>query len=202
MDRGALNFVIVGGGPTGVEVAGAIADMIYITLPAEYEDLDAAAASVHLLDYGDALLKPFSDKAHGYVSKVLEREGRADPPGHGRQGGRHRPRASVGRHDRSPTRCVVWGGGIKAAAVAADGGLAQGRGGRVDVERRPDAGRPRGRVRDRRHRQHSRRRRRRRSRSWARSRCRAATGPPTTSSPTSRASPASRSPTTTRGSWR
>jgi NADH dehydrogenase len=31
------------------------------------------------------------------------------------------------------TRCVIWGGGIKAAAVAADGGLAQGRGGRVDV---------------------------------------------------------------------
>ena len=31
-----------------------------------------------------------------------------------------------------PTRCVVWGGGIKAAAVAADCGLAQGRGGRVD----------------------------------------------------------------------
>ena len=33
-----------------------------------------------------------------------------------------------------PTRCVVWGGGIKAAAVAADGGLAEGRGGRVDVQ--------------------------------------------------------------------
>ncbi len=33
-----------------------------------------------------------------------------------------------------PTRCVVWGGGIKAAAVAADCGLAQGRGGRVDVQ--------------------------------------------------------------------
>ena len=34
VERGALNFVIVGGGPTGVEVAGAIGDMIAVTVPA------------------------------------------------------------------------------------------------------------------------------------------------------------------------
>ena len=33
VDRGALNFVVVGGGPTGVEVAGALADMIKVTVP-------------------------------------------------------------------------------------------------------------------------------------------------------------------------
>ena len=63
IQRGALNFVIVGGGPTGVEVAGAIADMINITAPAVYRDLDAGAAHIHILDFGDALLKPFSEKA-------------------------------------------------------------------------------------------------------------------------------------------
>jgi NADH dehydrogenase len=133
VQRGALNFVIVGGGPTGVEVAGAIADMVSVTVPAVYHDLDAGAARIQLLDFGDALLKPFSDKAHGYVAKVLEEKGvqiqlgtgvKEVGPGH----------ALLSNGSTVATRCVVWGGGIKAAGVAADGGLAQGRGGRVDVE--------------------------------------------------------------------
>ena len=132
IERGALNFVIVGGGPTGVEVAGAIADMVSVTLPATYEDLDASAAQIHLLDYGDALLKPFSDEAHGYVAKVLEDKGVKIHLGTGvKEVGTGHALLSDGR--TIATRCVIWGGGIKAAAIAADGGLAQGRGGRVDV---------------------------------------------------------------------
>jgi len=132
IERGALNFVIVGGGPTGVEVAGAIADMVSVTVPATYEDLDAGAAQIHLLDYGDALLKPFSDEAHGYVAKVLEEKGVKIHLGTGVKevGTGH---ALLSNGSTIATRCVIWGGGIKAAAVAAEGGLAQGRGGRVDV---------------------------------------------------------------------
>jgi NADH dehydrogenase len=132
IERGALKFVIVGGGPTGVEVAGAIADMISVTVPATYEDLDAGAAQIHLLDYGDALLKPFSDEAHGYVAKVLEEKGVKIHLGTGVKevGTGH---ALLSNGSTIATRCVIWGGGIKAAAVAAEGGLAQGRGGRVDV---------------------------------------------------------------------
>jgi NADH dehydrogenase len=132
IERGALNFVIVGGGPTGVEVAGAIADMVSVTVPATYEDLDASAAQIHLLDYGNALLKPFSDEAHGYVAKVLEEKGVKIHLGTGvKEVGTGHALLSDG--STIATRCVIWGGGIKAAAVAADGGLAQGRGGRVDV---------------------------------------------------------------------
>jgi NADH dehydrogenase len=132
IERGALNFVIVGGGPTGVEVAGAIADMLSVTVPATYQDLDASAAKIHLLDYGDALLKPFSDKAHGYVAKVLEDKGVKIHLGTGvKEVGTGHALLSDG--STIATRCVIWGGGIKAAAVAADRGLAQGRGGRVDV---------------------------------------------------------------------
>jgi NADH dehydrogenase len=133
VERGALNFVIVGGGPTGVEVAGAIADMLSVTVPAVYQDLDAGSAQIHLLDYGDALLKPFSDKAHGYVAKVLEEKGVKAHLGTGvKEVGTGHALLSDG--STIATRCVIWGGGIMAAAVAADGGLAQGRGGRVDVE--------------------------------------------------------------------
>jgi NADH:ubiquinone reductase (H+-translocating) len=133
IQRGALNFVIVGGGPTGVEVAGAIADMVNVTVPAVYHDLDAGAAQIHLLDYGDALLKPFSDKAHAYVAKVLEEKGVQIHLGTGvKEVGTGHAVFSDGT--TIATRCVVWGGGIKAAAVAADCGLAEGRGGRVDVQ--------------------------------------------------------------------
>jgi NADH:ubiquinone reductase (H+-translocating) len=132
IDRGALNFVIVGGGPTGVEVAGAIADMINVTAPAEYRDLDIGAAHIYLLDYGDALLKPFSDKAHAYVAKVLTDRNVELRLGTGvKEVGTGHAKFSDGA--MVPTRCVIWGGGIMAAPVAANCGLAQGRGGRVDV---------------------------------------------------------------------
>ncbi len=133
VDRGALNFVIVGGGPTGVEVAGAIADMISITMPAEYDSIESGMAAVHLIDHGDALLKPFSDSAHGYVSKVLGEKGVQIHLGTGvTEVGTGHARLSDG--SVIPTRCVVWGGGIEAAAVAAGCGTQQGKGGRFDVD--------------------------------------------------------------------
>ena len=131
--RGALNFVVVGGGPTGVEVAGALADMLELTVPAEYRNFDAGAARIHLLDYGDTLLRAFSDEAHGYVAKVLkERKVELNlgtgvkevGPGH----------ALLSDGTVIPTRCVIWGGGITGAPIAAGGGLAVGRGGRIDVQ--------------------------------------------------------------------
>jgi NADH dehydrogenase len=133
IERGALNFVIVGGGPTGVEIAGAIADMLAVTVPAEYRTLDASAAHIFLLDYGDALLKPFSDKAHAYVAKVLTEKGVEIHIGTGVKEvcSGH---AVLSDGTVVPTRCVVWGGGIAAAPLAAGSGLAQGRGGRIDVE--------------------------------------------------------------------
>jgi NADH dehydrogenase len=143
IQRGALNIVIVGGGPTGVEVAGAIADMVEVTAPAVYRDLDTSAAQVHLLDYGDALLKPFSDRAHEYVARVL---GEKHVQIHLGTGVKEvcSGHAVFSDGTSMATRCVVWGGGIKGAGVAADAALAQGsggpgpggpgRGGRVDVE--------------------------------------------------------------------
>jgi len=133
MRLGALNFVIVGGGPTGVEVAGALADMINVTVPAEYRNLDAKAARICLVDLGDALLKAFSDKAHGYVARVLDERG---VEVHLRTGVNEVASGHAVLSDGTviPTHCVVWGGGITAAPVAADCGLAQGRGGRVDVQ--------------------------------------------------------------------
>ena len=91
------------------------------------------AAQVHLVDHGTTLLAPFSDRAHDYVSKVLERKSvrlhlgvavTEVGPGH----------VALGDGTTIRTRCVVWGGGIMAPAVTAADGLPHGRGGRIDVQ--------------------------------------------------------------------
>jgi NADH dehydrogenase len=132
LDRGALTFVIVGGGPTGVEMAGALADLIDETMRVEYHDLPVTAARIHLVDRGDALLGPFSDQAHEYVEKVLTRKGvhlhlgtavTEVAPGH----------VTLGDGTRIATRCVIWGGGIMAPEVAGADALPHGHGGRVEV---------------------------------------------------------------------
>jgi NADH:quinone reductase (non-electrogenic) len=133
IERGALNFVIIGGGPTGVEMAGALADLIHETMAAEFHDLAVSDAQIHIVDLGHTLLRPFSDEAHDYVAKVLGRKGvrlhlgtavTEIGPGH----------VSLADGTRIDTRCVVWGGGIKAPALAGTCGLQQGRGGRIDVQ--------------------------------------------------------------------
>jgi NADH dehydrogenase len=107
--------------------------MINITAPAEYRGFDLGAVKIYLVDHGDALLKPFSDKAHEYVAKVLADRNVEVRLGTGvKEVGPGHAKLSDGAV--IPTRCVIWGGGIVAAPVAAHCGLAQGRGGRVDVQ--------------------------------------------------------------------
>jgi NADH dehydrogenase len=132
IDQGALTFVVVGGGPTGVELAGALADLIAETMSVEYHDLAVTAAQIHLVDLGHTLLGPFSDRAHDYAAKVLGRKGVRLHLGVAvtEVGAGH---VSLADGSALRTRCVVWGGGIKAPPVAATSGLPQGRGGRIDV---------------------------------------------------------------------
>ena len=133
IDQGALNFVIIGGGPTGVEVAGALADLIHDTMSAEYHHLAVTAAQIHIVDLGHTLLGAFSDSAHDYVAKVLGKKGvrlhlgvavTEIGPGH----------VTLADGSSIRTRCVIWGGGIMAPAVAGAAGMPQGRGGRIDVQ--------------------------------------------------------------------
>ena len=74
----------------------------------------------------------FFDKGHAYAARVLEKDGvelrlgvgvKAIGPGH----------VTLSDGSTIKTRCVIWGGGLMAAPVAGASGLAQGRGGRIDV---------------------------------------------------------------------
>jgi len=134
IDEGALNFVIVGGGPTGVEVAGALAELVERTMTAEYHDLPVDRAKIHLIDHGHALLAMFAERAHSYTAEVLEKDGVQLRFGTGvSEVGPGHVTLSDGSSIR--TRCVVWGGGLKAAPLAGAAGLGQGAGGRIDVQR-------------------------------------------------------------------
>jgi NADH dehydrogenase len=131
IERGALNFVVVGGGPTGVETAGALADMINQTMAVEYHDIPIAKAEVHVVDLGHTLLAAFSERAHGTSRRCLEK-GRQASPGH--EGHRDRSgHVTLGDGTTIATRCVIWGGGIKAPTMVSATGLPQGAGGRIDV---------------------------------------------------------------------
>ena len=133
IDQGALNFVIVGAGATGTELAGAMADMINETMTVEYHDLAVEKAKVYVVDLGHVVLNGFSDKAHAYASKVLQDRGVELKLGTGvKEVAADHVVLSDGTTIQ--TRCVAWAGGLKAGSPAAASGIPQGRGGRIDVE--------------------------------------------------------------------
>ena len=70
-----MNFVIVGGGPTGVELAGAFAELKRHVLPTDYPDLDIRRMNVHLIQAMPSLLVGMSEKSGGKAKKYLEKMG-------------------------------------------------------------------------------------------------------------------------------
>jgi len=73
--RRQLTFVIVGGGPTGVEMAGAIAELARFTLARDFRNIDPGSARVILVEAGDRLLRAFPEKLSAYAKGELERLG-------------------------------------------------------------------------------------------------------------------------------
>ena len=67
-----MNFVIVGGGPTGVELAGAFGELKKHVLPNDYPDLDIRRMNVHLIQAADKLLPTMSQNASDKAAKYLK----------------------------------------------------------------------------------------------------------------------------------
>ncbi len=70
-----MNIVIVGGGPTGVELAGALIELKKNILPKDYPDMDFSKLKIYLLEGGKNLLAPMSDASHKMSRKYLEEMG-------------------------------------------------------------------------------------------------------------------------------
>jgi NADH:ubiquinone reductase (H+-translocating) len=73
--RKVLNFVIVGGGPTGVELAGAMAEIKTTVMPSDYRELDPELMNIHLLNSGERILESMSEHASDGALKFLQQMG-------------------------------------------------------------------------------------------------------------------------------
>lgn len=134
----ALTFVIVGGGPTGVELAGAIKEIAAATIPADFRNIDTAAARVVLIEAGPRLLAA--------MPEALARRAHADLTAMGVE-----VRLGVAVTDINTdgvrvgeefiaARTVLWAAGVRANPVGAALGVPLDRSGRVIVE--PDCSVP------------------------------------------------------------
>jgi NADH dehydrogenase len=70
-----LTIVIIGGGPSGVEIAGALAEMNKYVLPKDYPELENSSARIYLIEAADRLLNMMSAKSSGKAKEFLEKSG-------------------------------------------------------------------------------------------------------------------------------
>ena len=132
-DNGLLTFVVVGGGPTGVEVAGALAELLDVAVRHDGFNFARSSGRIILVDGLDRLLTPFQPSAAAYAARTLERRGVVLKLGHLV---RSVDESCVELDDgsRIPTRTVVWAGGVTVEdTVAAHFGEETGPNGRLVV---------------------------------------------------------------------
>jgi NADH dehydrogenase len=134
--RAWLTFVVVGAGPTGVEMAGQIAELARDVLPDEYRSIDTRRARVLLVEAGDRVLAAFSERLSASAKRQLESLG-VTPMlqslvvdiDAGSLEVEHRD----GSRERIPARTKVWAAGVAASPLASQLGETD-RAGRVLVE--------------------------------------------------------------------
>jgi NADH:quinone reductase (non-electrogenic) len=127
-----LTFVIVGGGPTGVELAGAIAEMARFTLARDFRNINARSARVVLVEAGPRILATFTETQAARAQRDLETLGvtvrtRSAVTGIDAAG------VQLGS-ERLPAATVLWAAGVKASPVGAMTGAEVDAQGRVIVE--------------------------------------------------------------------
>lgn len=130
-NNGLLTFVLVGAGPTGVEMAGAIAVLLRQTLRSEYRRIDPAAARVVLVEGGGRVLPSFAEKLSSAAAHRLESLGVEIRPGHVDR--IDEDGAWIGG-ERIPSKTVIWTAGVTAGAVGRWLGAETDRAGRVRVD--------------------------------------------------------------------
>ena len=129
--RALLTFVIIGGGPTGVEMAGAIIELATKTLVSDFHHIDPSSARVILAEAGPRILPAFAENLSAFATASLRRKGVEVLCGEpvtdvGPKG------VTMGGED-IPARTIVWAAGVKASPAAKWLGVEGDRAGRVPV---------------------------------------------------------------------
>lgn len=136
--RALLTFVVVGAGPTGVEMAGSMAEIARHSLVRDFRRIDPGTARVVLVEGGDRVLAAYDSGLSAYARRALERIGVEVRTG--AVVSRIEPDAVWVGEERIRTRNVVWAAGVTASPLGAMLGAPTDRVGRVLVE--PDLSLP------------------------------------------------------------
>jgi len=110
--RTLLTFVVVGGGPTGVEFAGALSELLHIVVGRDYPELRRDEASVVVLEGQDRLLGQFDGRLGRYAAQMLEARGVAVRTSALVEKADH-DHVILSSGERLPTRTVVWSAGVR-----------------------------------------------------------------------------------------
>ena len=130
--RRLLTFAVVGGGPTGVEFAGALAELIHGPLLPDYPRIDSREVSVVLLEAGDGLLSTMPPHLGAYAATRLRRRG-VDARLGVRVEAVRADSVVLAGGETLATETVVWTAGIQGDPAVRSWGLPAGPGGRVPV---------------------------------------------------------------------
>jgi NADH dehydrogenase len=126
-----LDFVIIGGGPTGVELAGTLAEIARHTLPREFRHSDPRRSHIHLVEAGPRVLASMPEALSAKAQQLLGKLGVSVHVGAAVSG--------VDRHGvmlggrRIAARTVIWAAGVAASPLGAQLGAERDRAGRVRV---------------------------------------------------------------------
>lgn len=127
-----LTFVVVGGGPTGVELAGAIAEIARHTVSKDFRHFDPRQARVILLERGDRILDGYPPDLSASARRTLERIGVEVRNGEGATDIQS-DHVTIGDHV-IPTYTVLWAAGVASSSLGRQLGLEVDRSGRVPVQ--------------------------------------------------------------------
>ena len=131
-NTGAFTVVVVGGGATGVEMAGQMAELKTETIPSTYPELNPARVHVVLVEMGEHLLAPFDDALRQYALKELVKRG-VDVRLKTAISEVHADRVDFKDGSSMPVDLVIWAAGVSGSPVVRDWGLPIGRAGRIEV---------------------------------------------------------------------
>jgi NADH dehydrogenase len=133
IDDGALNIVVVGGGPTGVETAGALAELYTGLFRKDYPDIGSDAARIVLVEAGPEIFSMFKPDLRSYAVDALTKRGVEVMTGEVVEA--ITPlRVTLKSGDELKAHTLVWGAGLQGNALVQSLGLELERGNRIAVD--------------------------------------------------------------------